>query len=239
MSSLTQLWGHIVDSYSPFTIEVTGVALAQLSLTVLFGSYELLTVDEKRRRAMGKILPGILKNISTATLVHSSALALVSLWTGASLWETTVTPVNKNIPSAGRFLIDLINTALLFEISFYYCHALFHTKFFYKHVHSKHHHFKEELAIAAFYSHPLEFVVMNAGLVVVASWLLGSHVLGMLLHGAVSGAIAHFVHTGEDIPGLMSHEGHHVAPNNNLGAVGILDRLHGTLYRGSQIKRTH
>ncbi|EGE84343.1 hypothetical protein RJZ56_007909 [Blastomyces dermatitidis] len=239
MAFLAQQWYNIVNSYSPFTIEVFGAAMAQLSLTVLFGIYDLNGSDPKRRRAMLKVLPGIGRNIATATVVHSTGLLLMSLWTGNCLWETSLTHVNKNIPSVWRFLIDVLNTALLFEVSFYYFHALFHTKFMYRHVHSVHHHFKEEIAIAAFYSHPLEFLVLNFGLVVIATWLLGSHVLGLLFHGAVAGTIAHFVHTGEDIPGLMSHEGHHVSPNQNLGAIGVLDRLHGTLYRGTQLKRSH
>ncbi|KAL2208602.1 hypothetical protein CC79DRAFT_1355909 [Sarocladium strictum] len=46
---------------------------------------------------------------------------------------------------------------------------------------------------------------------------------------AVAGGVTMYLHTGNDIPGLMGHELHHQRPKSNFGALGLLDFAFGTL----------
>jgi methylsterol monooxygenase len=57
----------------------------------------------------------------------------------------------REVPNFERVLLDLAVCILVDEIGFYYSHRLFHNKFFYKHVHKKHHLWQSPIAITATY----------------------------------------------------------------------------------------
>ncbi|KAK2813908.1 hypothetical protein FQN50_000309 [Emmonsiellopsis sp. PD_5] len=236
--TLETQWANIVECYSPASIEVVGAAAVQATLVVIFGAYAWVGAEEKRRRTIRKMLPAVFGNVVIAAAVHIAALRLMSLWHGISVWDYSLTTVSPKIPSGSRLLMDLMSGVFFFEIFFYYLHALMHTKWLYRHVHSIHHR-SEEVSIAAFHSHPVEYLTMNFGMITGPPVLISSHVLSLLLNGAVAGVVALYVHSGDDLPGLMSHEGHHLKPNRNLGAVGILDWVHGTQYHSSPVQKKH
>lgn len=81
----------------------------------------------------------------------------------------------RAVPSFERVLLDLAVCILVDEIGFYYSHRLFHNKFFYKHVHKKHHLWQSPIAITATYCHPLEHMLSNILPVAGGSVIMQSH----------------------------------------------------------------
>jgi methylsterol monooxygenase len=131
-----------------------------------------------------------------------------------------------------RMLKEFIVSTLVFEVSFYLGHRAMHLPMLYKHVHAIHHDFEtkydEHVCLANFYSHPLEFGYVYS-LILIGTIVQEGHIINTILSSAVAGGVTMYLHTGNDIPGLMGHELHHQRPKSNFGALGLLDFAFGTL----------
>lgn len=86
-------------------------------------------------------------------------------------------PHPRELPTLFKLIGDLFVCYVVREVSFYYTHRMFHLKYFYKHVHKRHHEWTAPIAIAATYAHPIEHVVSNYLPAVIGIGLMNSHLI--------------------------------------------------------------
>ncbi|KAJ3062933.1 Chromosome 5 4 [Podochytrium sp. JEL0797] len=135
------------------------------------------------------------------------------------------------VPSITRILRDIAASAVLFEISFYYTHRLFHYPPLYKIVHKKHHEFLAPMGVSAIYAHPLDHLLTNMVGIMSGPVLMKSHVVTLCFWIMLAVITTVCTHSGYILPGAAnaaSHDLHHSAFNVNFGVLGVLDWLHGT-----------
>ncbi|KAL4899858.1 hypothetical protein BDW74DRAFT_162856 [Aspergillus multicolor] len=228
---LSSTWTSIVTRYPPATIEVTGSALLQLTILLLYFA-KSFTTRPKDRPALLHCLPLCITNIVLAGVSHAVFLYIVSLTRDIPFEETSLSTISPNLPSIQELSKGFIQGTILFDITFYTLHTLLHRGILYKRIHSVHHRFVSSVSLAAYYSHPAEFVLVNFGSAVILSSLMRAHVVSQFIMGALSQVIALYIHEQGEISWLLvSHDGHHVRPGTNLGSVGVMDWLCGTLGR--------
>ncbi|KAH9372376.1 hypothetical protein HPB48_006289 [Haemaphysalis longicornis] len=109
--------------------------------------------------------------------------------------------------------------------------VLLHHPRLHRHVHKRHHEWTSPIAIAAVYCHPAEHVLCNLMPPMLGVLLLGSHPGTAWLWFSVLLLFSLNAHSGFHLPFFPSpefHDYHHLHFNQNFGALGVLDRLHGT-----------
>lgn len=114
----------------------------------------------------------------------------------------------REVPSFEKVLLDLAVCILVDEIGFYYSHRLFHKKFFYKHIHKKHHLWQSPIAITATYCHPLEQILSNVLPVAGGSVIMQSHISVTWLWLAIATLTTLNNHSGYHLPFSHSSEFH-------------------------------
>jgi len=75
-------------------------------------------------------------------------------------------------PSLNTILWQLLFCWFISDVYFYWSHRLLHHRWFYKHIHKKHHEFKVSVSIAASYCHPIEALTSNFGTMFAGPFLL-------------------------------------------------------------------
>jgi sterol desaturase/sphingolipid hydroxylase (fatty acid hydroxylase superfamily) len=155
------------------------------------------------------------------------------------------------IPSLRRTFLEVCFHFLVNDIVFYFAHGLLHTPYFYKRIHKIHHLFKAPIALAAEYSHPVEYVLSNIVPGAIGPAILRSHPLVAWLWLCIGVGMTSFHHGGYVIPyypfneWALLHDYHHYSFYSNLGVTGLLDKVLGTSggldytnWRREIIKRT-
>ena len=137
------------------------------------------------------------------------------------------------------------------------CRLLHHPKL-YRYIHKVHHEWTAPVSIVSIYAHPLEHVMSNLIPIYLGPLLMGSHLFVQWLWLFIAIFNTTHTHSGFHLPFMPSseaHDYHHskLVPlgqdvpgiaivrlcmhsisvplnrfTNNFGALGILDRLHGT-----------
>ncbi|CEN62063.1 hypothetical protein ASPCAL08702 [Aspergillus calidoustus] len=229
----SSLWISVVDRWPPFVIEVGGSVLLQLLLLLLYFGKSFV-FQSKDRPALLRCLPLCLSNILLAGVSHGLFLYFLSRVRGDSFWSMSLSEVSSQLPTWKQLLSGFVRGTIYFDIVFYCLHWVFHQGVVYRKIHSVHHRFVESVSLAAYYSHPVEFVLVNFGSAVLLSWLMRAHVVSQFLMGALSQTIALYIHEQGEIGWLLvSHDMHHLKPWSNLGSIGLMDSLFGTLERVS------
>ncbi|GFT63364.1 fatty acid hydroxylase domain-containing protein 2, partial [Nephila pilipes] len=150
----------------------------------------------------------------------------------------------KIIPSFQRVFFEITAFALLDEVIFYYFHRLLHHPRLYKYIHKRHHEWTTPIAIAALYCHPIEHYLCNLMPAYIGPLLLRSHTFTVWIWYSIALMTTVNAHSGFHFPFFFSpesHDYHHSKFNQNFGALGILDFLHGTNseFRKSNHYRRH
>ncbi|KZP27832.1 hypothetical protein FIBSPDRAFT_927823 [Athelia psychrophila] len=136
-------------------------------------------------------------------------------------------PVLPSIPVIAR---DIILGMMIREVLFYYIHRACHHKLLYTMFHKTHHRFTAPVALAATYATVTEHLFANILPMVVPTAVLKMHQVTswiFLGSGLISTATTH---SGYDFFGGYAkfHDLHHEKFSVAFGALGWLDRLHGT-----------
>jgi sterol desaturase/sphingolipid hydroxylase (fatty acid hydroxylase superfamily) len=129
----------------------------------------------------------------------------------------------------------LVAHLLVNEILFFYAHWALHKGSLYKRIHKKHHEFTAPFALAAVYSHPVEFLIADLVPFTAGFLIFRPHIffVYMWIVGACLGTQTH--HSGYRLPWIAGfdenpdfHDFHHMRFNCCYGNIGWLDALHGT-----------
>jgi len=180
------------------------------------------------------------KRVDVAKLVPTIAISVIKLvligmpyimW--LSYIEAAV--VEAPLPLYKERALMLLAHLVVNEVAFFYAHWALHQGRLYRMIHKKHHEFTAPFALAALHAHPVELVVADLIPFTLGFWLFNPHILFvyMWIVGASLGTQTH--HSGYRLPWIAGfdeqpsfHDFHHQRFNCNYGAVGWLDRLHGT-----------
>lgn len=117
-------------------------------------------------------------------------------------------PHPREFPRFERILVDLSVCYLMREITFYYSHRIFHTKFLYKIIHKRHHQWTAPIAVTAIYCHPIEHLVSNIMPTAVGLQIMRSHLFTWWLYVGLATVETLTSHSGYHLPFWMSPEFH-------------------------------
>ena len=135
------------------------------------------------------------------------------------------------LPTVGRFLLEIGGQALIAPIVFYAGHRFLHRKWWMRHVHRVHHEFRTTTALASEYAHPVEFVIGNFLALTVGAFVLAPHLVSMYLFATVSVLTILVHHSGYALPWAswaVPHDWHHYRMSELFGTTGFLDNVLGT-----------
>jgi methylsterol monooxygenase len=118
----------------------------------------------------------------------------------------------------------------LSNLLFYSFHRILHIKFFYNHIHYRHHEFNEPVAVAALYAHPIEHFTTNTMSFILPFILIGTSYSMMLVLLGFASLITVLSHTSHNrmLPTFNDHMIHHKLFRYNYGFGGYIDRLFNT-----------
>jgi plant 4alpha-monomethylsterol monooxygenase len=133
------------------------------------------------------------------------------------------------------FLRDIAVSAAVNDTGFYWSHRALHIPVLYKAIHKQHHQFKQPIAMASEWAHPLEDLFGNIGPTLLGPLLMGSHLYTILIWVVLRLWKTLDAHCGyslpfplsiwHGLPGLLGsdmHDFHHESKEGMEGCFGAM-----------------
>lgn len=139
--------------------------------------------------------------------------------------------VNIPIPAWWVAILQLVGLVLVEDILFFAMHHTMHRPWFFRRIHSKHHEYKESIAIATHYVHYVEHIFGNLLPVFAGVIILQPHPYVVLFWILIVVINALHTHSGFAFPFMsysVHHDWHHYYVNGSFSAVGLMDQIFGT-----------
>jgi len=132
---------------------------------------------------------------------------------------------STGFPSLKTILLQFIAFIMINDTGFYWTHRLLHHPAIYKHIHKKHHEFKQVVGFAAEYAHPVEGILSNGIPTIAGPLLFGAHIFTIWLWLFIRILETVEAHSGYNFPifkipffgGSDRHDFHH---SHNVGVYG-------------------
>lgn len=221
-----------LPSYSAGSIEIGGTIITKSALIFAFGIYYFITAPNTKYRKLLLAVDIMIQNSIIIYTIYFITLSTISWCLRTKPFDFSFSETTTNFQISDQLLNEFVAISI-FEILFYTEHRLMHHPRLYNVVHERHHRFEqdnsEQIQFAVFYAHPVEAVFVY-NIFPIAAVVQQSHVISLWLSGALFTSSIMYMYTGEDIAGIMSRDSHRVQTMFNLGAVGVLDWVSGTLY---------
>ncbi|KAL2255521.1 hypothetical protein VTK26DRAFT_3200 [Humicola hyalothermophila] len=240
-SGVAAWWARIAHTYSSGQIEFWGTLAVQvlffwvpaIGFTALDYVFPAFSARHKLQPAPKQPTWAEIKHcfwVVFRNQLQSVATALLILANSELRGKPSGFRITATLPPISEFARDVAFTFVVREISFYYIHRLFHSRYFYKRIHKLHHEFTAPVALAAQYAHPVEQLLANTLPIVGPPLVMGSHILTLWFLLAVMLLETALVHSGYDFVARIAktHDEHHEKFNLNYSPYGVMDWLHGT-----------
>ncbi|OJI97977.1 hypothetical protein ASPVEDRAFT_37436 [Aspergillus versicolor CBS 583.65] len=237
---LQAAWGHIISTYKPGTIELTGVILTQVIGFIIPATLYILIdtifpkfsrrhkIQDARRQPTRQ---QVLHCVKVTLFNHVWVVALP----GLLIWFTGLDHATMNldptVPPWTDFIIDFVFGLLAREVSFYYIHRALHHPSIYVYIHKMHHKYVTPVAFAAEYAHPVEHILANVLPITLPLYLKGAHslsIMGFVVFELWEAAADHSGYDFLKLPPAELHDLHHEKFRVNYGTIGLMDWIHGT-----------
>ncbi len=191
-------------------------------------------VQENKHVSFKKIIRTIPTMMKNLTLLAYPFMGIIVFYSFKSNYGLRF----DKLPTFTERFWSLLSVILTNEVLFYYSHRAFHHPKLYAKFHKKHHEFTSPVGAVAIYCTPTEFLVSDLlplGIGLLFPYASHAH---FALTWIIAANIATQVHhSGMHMPYALGideqptyHDIHHKHFNYNYGAIGILDKIHGTEY---------
>lgn len=236
------MWASLLDRYVSLTGDVSlqffppilGFFVIVLTYIAIGSLFILL----ERIFPQRKIQPPSTTNPSAFETAKTLFVAFSIMFPALVLMQYVSTRLGYGVrttvelPSVSEFLLHSLVFLLSTEVLFFYTHWALHSSLLYAPIHKKHHSYKQPIAFAALYSHPVEILLGNTVALMCAPFVLNSHCV-VFLSGLFFGIVGtEYHHSGLVLIPWGSqpwfHDWHHEKFEENYGLLGILDYIHGT-----------
>ncbi|KAI5794129.1 fatty acid hydroxylase superfamily-domain-containing protein [Pyronema domesticum] len=232
----------------PLALEISGTAAALLvffwlpSSIYIITSYAFPSFSQRHKTQPSEPLPTRTEIINCALNVFRNQLLGFAIQIAvhtATLNLLGVTPYRHGPTSIRGVAWDIGLCLPICEVVFYSLHRFLHQPWLYRRIHKVHHTFTAPVALAAQYSHPIEYVLTCYLPVMVSPILVRANVVSLWAFVAMVGFESCSVHSGFRVGRLAEkHDLHHVAGSHGgYGTFEFLDWLCGTELRSMRSEK--
>lgn len=179
-------------------------------------------------------------NIVFTYFVNYFVIGSLTIQLSIYLCEPNINP--NELPSVFEFISHIALGMVTEDFFFYWSHRLFHTPWFYKNIHKKHHEHYNTISLSCIYAHPLEMLLGNTFPALSVLFLLKSkmHIVTFSIWLNIRLISTHDGHSGYDFPFAfykavpsstcaVFHVYHHLKNCGNYGSsLRFWDKLFGT-----------
>lgn len=241
---MSALWNYLSKNYKSCQIKIIGSAIVQIvSFWVPATIYVLIDwispqFSQRHKIQSAKRQPNKNEILEAARVAATNTLLSIVVYTITVILEEigicrSSISLSPRLPSCSTIIIQLLISAIMRDVMFYYAHRAFHSRFLYSRIHKFHHKYTAPISYSSQYAHPIEHIIANMLPIALPSMILHTHIIVQWLFIAIESAETATVHSGYNFFGGMAtfHDAHHERFNFNFGVLGIMDVLHNTRWK--------